>query len=324
MIFICNTINGDFMKVRLGYVAITKTLNSITSSSSLPYTIYKTLENKEERLHEVIESNLKDLKEIIIYNIKNNIHFYRLSSSMIPLATHNEVIFDYITPYRELYEEIGLLIKNSNMRVDFHPNQFCVLNSISNSIVKNTIEILDYHVRLLNSFHVDNPLILLHVGSSAGGKKASMTRFINNFNKLPVEIKNMIALENDDKVFMIEDVLEICEKLNIPCVIDYHHYICNHVENIELLLERVFKTWKTTPKMHFSSPKSKLKKEFRSHHDYINVDDFIDVLNILKKYDKDVDIMLEAKAKDDALFKLVRELKYKTNYKFIDDTTFIV
>ena len=34
--------------------------------------------------------------------------------------------------------------------------------------------------------------------------------------------------------------------------------------------------------------------------------------------------MLECKAKDDALFRLVRELKYKTNYKFIDETTFIV
>ena len=37
-----------------------------------------------------------------------------------------------------------------------------------------------------------------------------------------------------------------------------------------------------------------------------------------------VDIMLEAKSKDEALFKLIRYLKYKTNYKFIDDTTFEV
>lgn len=311
------------MKIRLGYVAITKTLENITSSSSLSYTIYKDLPNKNERLYQVILSNLKDLREIILYNIKNNIHFYRLSSAMIPLATHNEVDFDYITPYKDLYKEIGLLIKNSHMRVDFHPNQYCVLNSISLSIVKNTVEILEYHASLLKSFNVDNPLILLHVGSSAGGKRASITRFINNFKKLPVEIRKMIALENDDKVFMIEDVLEICEKLDIPCVVDYHHYICNHDMDINQLIERVINTWNgKVPKMHFSSPKSKLKKEFRSHHDYINSDEFISFLNVLKKYDTDVDIMLEAKAKDEALFKLVRELKYKTNYNFLDETTF--
>ena len=43
-----------------------------------------------------------------------------------------------------------------------------------------------------------------------------------------------------------------------------------------------------------------------------------------KKLPYDIDIMIEAKGKDDALFKLVRELKYKTNYKFIDETTFII
>ena len=34
--------------------------------------------------------------------------------------------------------------------------------------------------------------------------------------------------------------------------------------------------------------------------------------------------MLEAKAKDEAVFRLIRQLKYKTNYKFIDDTSFLV
>ena len=77
-----------------------------------------------------------------------------------------------------------------------------------------------------------------------------------------------------------------------------------------------------TPKIHFSTPKN--KKEFRSHNDYINCDDFIDFIELIKKHNIDVDIMLEAKAKDDALFRLVREIKYKTNYKFIDDTSFIV
>ena len=84
----------------------------------------------------------------------------------------------------------------------------------------------------------------------------------------------------------------------------------------------IFNTFNSTPKIHFSTPKN--KKEFRSHNDYINCDDFIDFIELIKKHNIDVDIMLEAKAKDDALFRLVREIKYKTNYKFIDDTSFIV
>lgn len=79
-----------------------------------------------------------------------------------------------------------------------------------------------------------------------------------------------------------------------------------------------------TPKVHFSSPKSKLKKEIRSHNDYIDSCAFISFLEEMKLFTDELDIMLEAKAKDDALFRLVRELKYKTSYIVIDETTFEV
>ena len=114
--------------------------------------------------------------------------------------------------------------------------------------------------------------------------------------------------------------------LNIPIVLDYHHFLCNHEDNnIEKYLETIFSSFKEqNPKIHFSSPKNLTKKEIRSHHEYINCDTFISFLDIIKKYKYDVDIMLEAKKKDDALFNLVRLLKYKTDYKFIDDTSFII
>ena len=108
-------------------------------------------------------------------------------------------------------------------------------------------------------------------------------------------------------------------------VLDYHHHICNPCDNIDEILAEIFDTWKDIrPKVHFSSPKNKTKRDFRSHHDYINSDDFIQFIEKIKKYNVDIDIMIEAKAKDDALFRLVRELKYKTNYKFIDETSFDV
>ena len=73
--------------------------------------------------------------------------------------------------------------------------------------------------------------------------------------------------------------------------------------------------------MHISSKKN--NKEFRSHHDYIDINDFIELINILKTQTKNIDIMIEAKQKDMALFKLIRELKYK-DYKLIDETTICI
>lgn len=211
------------------------------------------------------------------------------------------------------------------MRVDLHLNWFAILNSTNKDVVNNTYNILKYHYNILDALNIKDKVIILHIGSSVCKKKASLTRFINNFNKLSINIRDSIVLENDDKIYNVLDTLKLCNKLNIPIVLDYHHHICNNNSNIDNYLENIFNTWTNkTPKIHFSSPKSKLKKEYRSHSNYINSDDFIMFIEKLKKIDKDVDIMLEAKDKDDTLFKLVRELKYKTNYKFIDETTFIV
>lgn len=314
------------MMVRLGYVALSKAMENVTTSHTITYTNYLNNNYSVDKLIDITNNNLEALEKIITYNIKNNVHFYRLTSKLVPLATHDKVEYDYITSLKDKYKKIGELINKYNLRIDTHPDQYAVLNSMNNKIVKNTVEILKYHYNILDALKIKNKIIILHVGSGTCGKKASITRFINNFKKLPSYIQKCIAVENDDKIYNIIDVLYLCNTLNIPMVLDYHHYVCNNNgEKLEDYIKEIMDTWTNiNPKFHFSSPKSNLKKEFRSHHDYINSDDFIKFINMLKIYNKDVDIMLEAKAKDDALSRLVRELKYKTNYEFINETSFII
>ena len=313
-----NINTGDYMKIRLGYACIT---NCLDSTSSSPYTYGEYLKYGDmEKLDRVIVSNLKSLEEIIYYNIKNNIHFYRMSSKIIPLATKSDVKFDYINKYKSYYDKIGKMISDYDMRVDFHPDQFCVLNSVKSDVVSASIDILKYHYSLLEALGIKNKILVLHVGSNSFGKDNSIRRFINNFNKLPKYLKECIAIENDDKVFNASDVLEISKNTGVPVILDYHHHLCN---KSDFSFEDIFNSFNNRKvKMHFSSPRN--KKDFRSHNDYINGDDFINFIKILKKYDRDVDIMIEAKYKDDSLFRLVRYIKYKTDYRFIDDTTFIV
>ena len=311
------------MKIRLGYVAISKTID-IKTSKTITYTNFYKLKTEEKliKLDTLIKDNLNGLKQIMWYNFKNNIHFYRLSSNIIPLATHPNVNFDYIKTYRNEWENIGYLIKLYNIRVDTHPNHFCVLNSPKKEIVNSSIEILTYHYNMFKAMKINGKAII-HIGGLYNDKEKAIKRFINNFKKLEKNLQNMIILENDDKTFNIKDTLYICETLKIPMVLDYHHYKCNNEkENIIDYLPRIIDTWKNqklNPKMHFSSPKS--NKEYKSHNDYINVDEFIKFIEILKPYNQDIDIMLECKAKDEALFRLIRQLKTKTNYIFLNETT---
>ncbi len=309
------------MKINLGYACATKTLD-ITCSSIVTYTEYLKKEDIT-KVHNTIKGNLDALKEILKYNHKNDINFFRLSSKLIPLATKDDVVFEYLKTYEKDFKELSKLCKG--IRLDVHPDQFTVLNSVKKEVVENSIKNLEYHYDILDALGIKKKTMILHVGSSVFGKEKSMQRFINTFNRLPKHLQKCIALENDDKVYNIKDCLYICKKLNIPFVLDYHHYLCNNDgEDITKYYNKIFSTWiNINPKVHFSSPKSKLKKEYRSHHDYINAIEFIKFLETIKHLNYDIDIMLEAKAKDEALFKLLRELKYLTDYKILGTTIYL-
>lgn len=311
------------MKIRLGYVALPVTIN-ITSSKTITLTTYNKLGVKrgEERRNKLLEENLTNFLNILKYNKKNNIHFYRMTSHLVPLLTYPNADDSILKKYRDRLKEIGTFINNNNMRVDMHPDQYLVLNSINQGVVKSTILSLEYYDSLMRFLNLKTNIIL-HVGSGQEGKIKAMKRFEENFKRLNKSIQNKIAIENDDKVFNIRNVLTLAKRLNVPVVLDYHHFLVNrNNEKIEDFIVDIFSTWETTPKIHFSSPKN--KREKRSHHDYIDSQVFIDFIEKIKFCDIDFDIMIEAKQKDDALFRLVRELKYKTNYEFLDETTFIV
>lgn len=309
------------MKIRLGYACVPVTIDE-TSSHTVTYTNYKRLGSiANQKLDTVIKSNFEALENILKYNIRNDVIFFRMTSELLPLVNHPSVKYDFFNQYKDNYKNIGNIIKENNLRVDMHPSAYTVLNSVNKEVVDSTINILKIYKKMYQYMGIESKLVL-HVGSKSEGKKKSINRFIENFNKLDSDTQKLIVVENDDKSFNIRNVLSLCEKIKVPMVLDYHHFKVNrNNEKIEDYIERIFGTWQGVPKVHFSSPKDKKNK--RSHNDYINVDDFISFIEKIKFTKRDFDVMIEAKKKDDALFRLIRELKYKTDYKIEKNTIFL-
>ena len=102
------------MRIRLGYVSVSMRLGKkVTSSSTVTFANYNKLntpEKKAEKLKAVALSNLTDLEKILEYNGKNNIHFYRITSALVPLVTHPEVGY---WGHREIFK------KDFNYIIDF-------------------------------------------------------------------------------------------------------------------------------------------------------------------------------------------------------------
>ena len=320
------------MKVRLGYVAISNVLGKkVTSSSTVTFTNYNKISSEEkkiEKLKAVALSNLNDLQEILKYNIKNNIHFYRITSALIPLVTHPEVgYWGHREIFKKDFEYIGKIIKESSMRVDTHPDEFNVINSNNPKVVENTLINLMRQVEWFEDMNYKEGKMVIHVGGATGGKEDAIKRFINNFNSFPKELKSRLIIENDDKTYTAKETLELCKTLNIPMVLDVHHHNCNNNgEKIEDMLEDIFNTWKNEnlpPKLHFSSPRN--GGIDRKHADFINPFDFINFLETAKRFNRDFDMMLECKEKDVALFKLAQDIKeINFEYKWIDESTMII
>ncbi|GLV63056.1 UV DNA damage endonuclease [Bacillus mycoides] len=301
------------MIMRFGYVSHAMALWDCSPAKTMTFTSFKKLnkQEREDKLYDVTRQNLEHTIRILHYNIAHEIPLYRLSSSIVPLATHPEVEFDYIQLFAPLWRKIGALIQEHNLRVSFHPNQFTLFTSDKPHITTNTITDMTYHYNVLNAMGIaDSSYINIHVGGAYGNKEKAIERFHENIQKLPYHIKRKMTLENDDKTYTTSETLAICQKEKIPFVFDYHHHIANLCgEPLEELLPMIFETWSHTnipPKVHISSPKS--EKEFRAHSDYIDLEFIKPFLHIAKKVDRDFDIMIESKQKDLALLQLISEI----------------
>lgn len=311
------------MILRFGYVSTALSLYEVSPSRTLTFASWKKLDKQSrmEKLFEKTEQNLKSTIRILHYNIDQGIDMYRMSSSLVPLATHPEVKWDYLTPFANLFEEIGALVQQYNLRVSFHPNQFTLFTSPQDHVTSNAIIDMTYHYEMLEAMGLHKDAnINIHVGGAYGNKTETLTRFHLNFAKLAKDIRMQTTLENDDKTYTAEETLQVCEKQAIPFVFDYHHHWANPGEgSYEHLIPRIYSTWESTgkpPKFHLSSPKS--DKLIRAHADYVDVDFAIPFIKALKDYGKSADIMIEAKAKDKAALKIVEELSKIRGFRRIN------
>jgi len=151
------------------------------------------------------------------------------------------------------------------------------------------------------------------MGGVFGDKAATLDRFRENYAKLPQSVKNRLVLENDDMSWSVHDLLPICKELNIPSVLDYHHHniifdtekIREGTKDIMDLYDEIRETWtrkRITQKMHYSepTPQAITGTQRRKHNPRVAS---------LPPCAPDMDLMIEAKDKEQAVFELMRTFK---------------
>lgn len=267
-------------------------------------------EETKNKLHEIYLYNVINVLKSLKYCKLINVAAYRISSNIFPLYTHKEVdnpIIGECNDVLKICEEIRIFSLENDIRLSFHPDQFTVLNSPDEKVYKNSFENIVYHYNLCTKlFGCD--IITLHGGGVYGDKENALERLYVNLKSLGNEILPYICLENDDKCFSSQDLLPLCEKLNIRFILDIHHQRCyGGCEHLDELIDRAVKTWKNEiPHFHISSPINGYKKsDKRNHANYIDIEH----LPLKLLFYQDVIIDVEAKYKEVAIKKLQKEIR---------------
>ena len=308
---------GFRVEIVFGYVAMSVRLEQASPSKTVTLKNYTQLAMKDpevalNKVTRVSKENLINTLRLLKHNKYSGVKMYRFSSNLVPLATHPLLAhWDYIKSLQDEFAAIGDFVIENGMRVSFHPDHFTLLNSPREEVFDSSLKDLQHHHDILEAMGLDNRgKLVMHVGGGYKNKDEALRRFERNWRRVPQSLRERLVLENDDRTYTAADVLALCKKLNIPMVLDVHHHTWNNKgEKIEELLRSVFATWDGTdlpPKMHISSPKS--PTALRSHHDFVDPTDLYDVLKLACRYADRVAVMVEAKQKDNAMFRLVEGL----------------
>jgi len=290
--------------MKIGYPCINRGIGCTTNST------FRLASYSDERLVQKVENNLNCLLKILQYNVQKGFYFFRISSDLVPFASHPVCTFDWAGHFSPQLKKIGSFIRKHNLRISMHPDQFVVINSLKDDVVERSVRELEYHCTLLDKMALDSTAkIQIHVGGVYGDKRSAIDRFIERYNSLSKSLKSRLVIENDDRSYSLDDCLSVHEKIGIPIIFDaFHHQCLNNAETLRHALQLSASTWKESdgiPMVDYSSQQRGQRRG--SHANTLNIKIFKKFLHETRGLD--FDLMLEIKDKETSALKALEVLK---------------
>ena len=291
----------------------------------------------EDRLWEIMEHNIQSLSLMLetVGKLRPMQRMFRIGSELLPVYTEARWCYfwrrtdvrDYCA--REL-ARVGERARELDVRMSFHPGQFCCLASDNPEIVRRSLEEFEYHTDCArwmgygNSWHDHGFKINIHMSGRLGSGG-----FRGSLNRLSPEARNLITVENDEYQGSLEDVIELGDQVAV--VMDIHHHLLNaheYIQSTDPRVQQVIDSWRgVRPVMHYSQSREDIlvghdpevlpnidqliaqgfkKQRLRAHSDFL----WNQACNrwALSFWDR-FDICVEAKSKNLASSQLISEAK---------------
>jgi UV DNA damage endonuclease len=281
--------------IRLGYPT-----QNLTIPASTNRTLRLASLSDAERLRELVRDNIRGLLKILRWNAEHGVGLFRIGQSLIPFASHPAFPYDWAAEHGGELREAGQLALSSGIRLSVHPGQYIQPSSLEPEVIERSIAELRSSARVLSLVGGPDAVLVLHLGGAKGDKAAAARRFVCALRP-EEEVLRYLALENDERIWTVAEVVAVASSLGVPAITDTLHHDLNP-GNLTLreALDLSLPSWEVRearPKIHLSSQDP--AKQAGAHAYSVDLGDWQTLLAALGG--READVMVEAKGKERAL-----------------------
>ncbi len=279
--------------MRIGYPCLNRSLPCTAGST------FRLKSFSRERLEASVAANLACLEAILDYNLARGFLYFRISSDLVPFASHPVCDVDWHQTFNADFRAIGRRMRVGGMRIAMHPDQFTLLNSPTPDIRKRSVAELDYHAQVLDAMELaSDAKIQIHIGGVYGQRSEALARFIEGYQGLSEPVRRRLVIENDDRQYCLREALDLHARCGVPVLFDVlHDQILPSGFSISEALRRTEATWARKdglPLMDYSQQRT--GGRVGAHAEHLRPAPFRRFLDDSQGFD--FDLMLEIKDKE--------------------------
>jgi UV DNA damage endonuclease len=284
--------------MRLGYAVMNRTLGITTGKS------FRLASYTPERFHETVRANIEAFETILKWNVDHDILYYRVSTDLIPFASHPVQTEDWQVIYADDFARIGTYIKENDIRLANHAGPFTVMSSPNPVVATASITELEYHADVFDLLGLDvSHKLQLHLGGVFGDPEASLARCISTYQELPEKVKRRLVIEHEERSFGFPEVMKMHAATGVPVIFDtLHHQVRDNGRDFWEDFDEAASTWKDRDGIQlvdFSTQDP--DKKPGAHALTLDESAFKEFIHELGA--RNVDIMFEVKDKDISVLK---------------------
>jgi UV damage endonuclease UvdE len=249
---------GFACKIQTEHDKADPTLN--TKSTTISYLARQTPDAARSKLWGLVDHNLNAFYRQLKYVAKlpPELRMFRITSDLFPAYTHEDYMpfyfeSDVVAKISAHLSMCGNFAREHDIKLSFHPGQFCVLASEQDQVVENSITEFEYHCDLIRYMGYGKQFqdfkCNVHIGGKQGpdGIKRALKR-------LSPEARNCLTIENAEFTWGLDASLELVD--HCALVLDIHHHWINSGEYIQPSdpkFQRVIESWRgVRPTIHYS------------------------------------------------------------------------